>query len=122
MNRDELEQQFRQIITDCPADADGACEDCQCPGMGAVYRAMTLVDAYTVTLGLLPDDLPTTELWTAEEVASYVGLRDAHAGRSWLSREMIRRCGVQQHPDSGRPMSLYSANHVRAAHIRKATK
>lgn len=122
MNRDELEQRLQEIITGCPNAANGACEDCDCPGMGVVYRVMTMVDAYTVTLGLLPDELPTTELWTAEQVANYVGLLDANAGRSWLSRQRIKRCGVQEHPDSGRPVSLYSANHVRAAQIRKSVK
>lgn len=118
MNRDELERTLREIITDC-ASADGSCEDCHCPGIGTVYRAMAAVDAYTITLGLLPDELPNMELWTAEEVATYVGLGDANAGRSWLSREKIGRRGTRAHPESGRPQSLYPANHVRAVAVRK---
>lgn len=121
MNRDDVERTLRELITDC-GTADGTCEDCHCPGIGAVYRAMAAVDAYTVTLGLLPEMLPTTELWTAEEVAAYIGHSTPGGARSWLSINGIRRCATQEHPDSGRPQSLYSAHQVRAAAVKKVPR
>lgn len=121
MNRDELEHALREIIVGC-SSTTGDCEDCACPGSGIVYRAMAAVDAYSITLGLSPDELPNTELWTAEEVATYVGLQGAHAGRSWLSRAGIARRGTRAHPESGRPQSLYPANHVRAEVVKKVPK
>lgn len=121
MNRDELERKLRVIITGCTS-ADGDCTNCHCTGNAAVYRAMAAIDAYTVTLGLLPEMLPTTELWTAEEVAAYVGQSSPHAARSWLSRNGIRRCGQRDHEESGRPQSLYPANHVRAVAVRKSMR
>jgi hypothetical protein len=121
MNRDELERKLREIITGCTS-ADGSCADCHCTGVAAVYRAMIAVDAYTVTLGLLPDELPTMELWNAEKVAEYAGQSSNAAARSWLSRNGIQRCGTQANRDSGRPESVYPAQEVRAATVRKLMK
>lgn len=119
MNRDELEIKFREIITGCTI-ADGTCADCHCPGLAAVYRAMAAVDAYTATtLGIHPDEMPSLELWNAERVAAYTGQSSAAAARSWLSRNGIKRMGTQPNADSGRPESVYPAQEVRVAAVRK---
>lgn len=118
MNRDELEQKLREIITGCPV-ADGSCTDCHCTGNAAVYRAIAAVDIYLADLGVLPEELTSTELWDAKTVAKYVGLKDSNAGRTWCSRNGIERA-TSRPTESGRFMSLYPANEVRAAHIKRS--
>lgn len=115
--RDELEQQVRRIVTGCE-HADGNCENCHCAGNAAVYRVMIAVDAYVTDLGQYPDGLPSNELWTAEEVAGYIGQKSAAAARTWCSRNGVKRVTTQAHENSGRPRALYPANHVRAAAVR----
>lgn len=121
MNRDELEQKLREIITGCTV-ADGSCVDCHCTGNASVYRVLAAVDLYTATLGVLPEGQSVTELWNAEEVAKYVGLRDGNAGRSWCSRNGVERATTRPNRESGRLMSLFPASEVRAVHIRKSMK
>lgn len=120
MTRDDLEQKLREIITGCPV-ADGSCADCHCTGNAAVYRAIAAVDIYLAELGVLPEEFTTTELWDAETVRKYVGLKDSNAGRTWCSRNKIQRVTSRPNPNTGRLMALYNANEVRAAHIRKST-
>lgn len=110
MNRDELEAQLRKLITGCPDD--DACPYCHCSHDAQVNKAMALIDQYA---GRQP-----TELWTAEQVAAYLGRGSTHSARAWLSRNGIKRTGDQPHPDSGRPQALYQANEVRAVCYRKA--
>jgi hypothetical protein len=121
MDRDQLEQKLRQIITGCEK-ASGECDNCHCTGNAAVYRVMIAIDAYTIDLGLLPDELPNGELWTAEEVAKYTGQSSPAAARMWLSRNRVTRVTTRAHKDSGRPQALYPANAVRAAAVRVLRK
>lgn len=116
MNRDELEEQLGPLIRGCPTRRRENCpfqHSCCCED--DIAKAMRLVDAYVTAQESL-----AYELWTAEEVARYVGQKGgAPAARSWLSRNGIERVATRPHPESGRPQSLYPANHVRAACIKK---
>ena len=115
MNRDELEQQLRKLIVKCPGGRQDTCPFRESRCDEEVRQAMALVDTYAAATGW------GTELWTATEIAEYVGLKGGRsdAGRAWASRNNVPRVADQPHPDSGRPQALYPANHVRAAVYRK---
>lgn len=112
MERHELEARLRPLIShDCPhLHTCPACEK-------RLTKAMRLIENYTKSA---TPARAGTELWTAEKVAAYVGKSSAHAARTWLSQNGIRRSDTQAHPVSGRPQSLYSASEVRAVCFRKA--
>nr|BEK68870.1 hypothetical protein KPHV_60970 [Kitasatospora purpeofusca] len=58
--------------------------------------------------------MTTTEYWTAEQVAAYLGLASAASARRALSRLGVRG-RYTPHPDSGRPCAEYPADAVRTA-------
>lgn len=55
------------------------------------------------------------ELWTADEVAEYLGASTAASVRRTLSRWGVPAVDYVPHPTSKRPRALYSADAVRAA-------
>lgn len=100
MNRDQLRDRFLTMV---PADeAD---------------RLLEWVDQYAAAL----TDQPA-ETWTAAETAVYLGSAGAAAARATLSCWGIKAVGTKPHPDSGRPLSLYSAEEIRAAHFNRNLK
>lgn len=107
MNRHELETQLRTVLNLCPADAVTTCAPCET----RITEAMALIDQYKTS--------QPRELWTAEEVASFLGRDSTHSARAWLSQNNIKREGDQP-SESGRMQSLYPADEVRAICFRKA--
>lgn len=110
LTRDELHERLQDLIIQCTRHSTIICPRCE----ERLERVMDLIDEYAAPP-------PETEQWTAGEVAEYIGLKDANAGRSWLSRAGIESTGQRRHPHSGRMLSLYPANHVRAEHFRKVS-
>jgi len=108
LTRDELQEKLQDIIVQCSiavAPICGACEQ-------RMERVMELVDQYASAAD-------TTEVWTAAEVAEYLGYRDANAARSTLSRWGIKQARQRQ-AENGRPMAaLYPANAIRAEVIKR---
>lgn len=115
MKRDELEEQLRKLIVKCPGGVQDTCPFRESRCDEEVRQVMALIDTYAAVTGW------GTELWTAEQIADYVGLKNAdpNAGRAWASRNNVPRVSDRPHPDSGRMQALYPANHVRAAVLRK---
>lgn len=124
MKHDELEQHFRRLVIGCPGCAEDTCIYCPVPGGDdTVNQLMEHVGQY---LDTILADLNSTdqELWTAEQVAHYLGLLDANGARARLSQWKIRSVKTVPHPVTGRPMALYPADEVRAARdeVRAARK
>lgn len=93
MNRDQLEHELLHLL---PPEH--------------MTQAMKLIDTYTTTL--LAQN--AGEVWTADEVASFLGLADANSARATMSRWEIAAVGRQVDPENGRVKSLYPAERVRA--------
>ncbi|TRV72586.1 hypothetical protein FKN01_29820 [Streptomyces sp. 130] len=56
----------------------------------------------------------TSELWTRDEVADYLGIAPGSVRRQ-MSRWGIERTDTIRHPHSGRALARYSAAAVKAA-------
>ncbi|MEU3220055.1 hypothetical protein [Streptomyces sp. NPDC006971] len=57
--------------------------------------------------------MPDDELWTIEQAAEHLGIQPGSA-RGFLSRRGVRRITTGDHPVSGRIVSLFSADAIRA--------
>lgn len=62
----------------------------------------------------MSSDTQPVELWSAAQVAAFLGLADSHSARRQLSRWKI---AAERHVlgESGRPEARYDAGRVRAA-------
>ena len=119
MNRDELRRQARHLIVGCPGCDEDTCIYCPVPGRDATLdQLMELIDQHVDSILTSLDD---QELWTATEVAKYRNLSTVHSARALLSYYKIRAVRMAIHPETKRPMALYSADEVRALPARKAT-
>lgn len=124
MKRDELQRRIRTVVTGCEGcTPEDPCIYCMVAGAAlqqAVRDIMELIDQHVddILIGLHSDE----ELWTARQVAEYLGLTSgADGARYTLSRWKIRAVRHVANPRTGRPMALYSAKEVRNKHeARKA--
>ena len=64
---------------------------------------------------------PNPELWTADQVADYLGAASTGSARRTLSRWGVRAVAYRPGP-SGRPQAYYRADEVRAAHAARPGK
>lgn len=120
MKRDELQRQVRQLIIGCPGCDEDACIYCMVTGADDVIgQLLELVDQYVDTILA---ELNDQELWTATEVAKYRNLSTVHSARALLSHYKVRAVKMATHPETRRPMALYSADEVRALPARKAPR
>lgn len=71
-----------------------------------VTQVLDLVDAYTDSL-----TEPGPELWTAEQVAAYLGYSSAHGARSRMSVLGIKAVQIKQIPGQ-RAQSYYDATKI----------
>lgn len=123
MNHDELRRQARHLIVGCPGCDEDSCIYCLVPGGDDILdQLMELVNQRIDTV-LADLNSVGRELWTADEVAGYLGLLDANGARARLSQWKIRAAKTVEHPATRRSMALYPADEVRAKHeARKAAK
>jgi hypothetical protein len=122
MNRDELEQQLRELIIGCPGGNEEMCPFCHCSCDSDVAAAMKLIDRYVTAAVEEAAKADTAEAWNAAETAEYLGYRDAAAARSALSRWGIKRSRERQDENSGRMIALYPADAIRAEAVRRGRR
>lgn len=118
MKRDEFERQARLLIIGCAGCNEDPCIYCLVPsGDDTMSQLMALVDQYLDSALAEPPlrrrrPASHQEMWTASQVAEYLGLSDENSARATMSRRKIRSVKI------GSDISRYPADEVRA--IREA--
>jgi hypothetical protein len=117
MKRNELERQVRKIMTGCEGcTAEDPCIYCMVCAAALDDAVRNVMDAFDRHLDTVLSDLSGAYegLWTAWEVADYLGAEDDNSARARLSRAGIRSVRTMAHPTTKRPMALYLISEVRA--------